>query len=325
MRTEEQIPLNKIDSADTTFIITFLPDLEPLQASIKLVNLMEPLILREKADGTYQIVCGFKRVQALRLLAIGEAQAFVYQPGELDDFEALLLTIGHNITRRLNLVEKAWALKKLLAFGVAEREVVDRYLPLFALQPNVRVLRQMVDLLTMETGLLEYLVQEELSISTAVCFLDLDKEDQKSMIPLLLALRPGENRIKEIISFLQEISLRDGVPIPALLTRADIGEFLSDLQIQRPQRLERLRRIIKQMRFPLLTAMEERFAAYKQSLALPSQISFHPPPFFEGEEFRMEMRFKDFRSFRELVAKLHQVAGTTVGDADPLLELSRSR
>jgi ParB-like chromosome segregation protein Spo0J len=325
MRSLEKIPLARINWEDKTFSVTFMPDLKPLVASIKLVGLLEPLILRDKEDGTYQLVCGFKRAEALRLLAIDAAAAFVYEQGELDDLQALLLTIGHNITRNLSLVEKAQALEKLLAFGVAEREVIDRFLPLFSLQPSLRVLRQIVDLLTMEKRVLEHLTREALSLSAAVCLLDLDAEGHKAILPLLLALRPGENRVKEIISFLREISLRDGVPISALLTRENIAELINDYKTPRAQRLERLRRIIKQMRFPLLTAMEAKFAAYKQSLALPSEISFHPPPFFESEEFRMELRFKDFKAFRELAESLGRIADAAHGEADPLLDLSYSR
>jgi ParB family transcriptional regulator, chromosome partitioning protein len=325
MRTLEQIPFNKIDSADKAFLITFLPDLEPLKASLKLVGLMEPLILREKANETYQIVCGFKRVEVLLLLAIKEAAALVYRQGELDNLQALLMTIGHNITRPLNLVEKAQALEKLLAFGVSEREVIDRYLPLFGLQPSARILGQTADLLKVERGLLEYLVREGLSFSAAVRLLDLAQEEQRAILALFQALRPGENRVREIVSFLREISLRDGMPIPSLLARKDIVELRDDAKTPRLQRLEQLRRIIRQMRFPLLTATEQRFATYKQSLALPPQIAFHAPPFFEGEEFKMELRFKDFKTFRELAASLCRIADTAQGDTDPLLDLSRSR
>jgi ParB/RepB/Spo0J family partition protein len=325
MRTVEHIPLTTIDLEDETFLITFMPDLKLLQASIKLVGLLEPLILREKTDKTYQIVCGFKRIEALRLLAIAEAAAFVYPQGELDDLQALALTIGHNITRPLNLVEKAQALAKLLSFGVSEREVIDRYLPLFSFQPHMRILKQVLDLLALEKGLQEYLVQEKLSLAAAARLLDLDQQGQKSMIPLLLTLRPGENRIKEIISFLREISLRDDVSISALLAKHDIVAILADVRTPCPQRLEQVRRIIKQMRFPLLTEMEQKFAAYKQSLSLPPQISFHPPPFFEGEEFRMELRFKEFHSFRNLVSRLCRIADAAQGDTDPLLDLSHGR
>jgi hypothetical protein len=325
MRTVEQIPCTHIDAHDATFLITFQPDLEPLMASLKLAGQLEPVILREKTDKMYQIVCGFKRVEALHLLAIDMVAAFVYRQGELDDLQALQLTIGHNITHCLNLVEKAQALQKLLDFGVSEREVIDHYLPLFALQPHMSMLKQVIDLLTLEKGMREYLVHEELSLSAAASLLDLDQKDQKVILPLLLALRPGENRIKEIVSFLREISLRDNVPISSLLTRNDIIEILTDSQAPRQQRLEHVRRIIKEMRFPLLTAMEQRFTAYKRSLALPPQISFHHPPFFEGEEFRMELRFKDFKAFRELAANLGRIADAAQGDADPLADMSRGR
>ncbi len=325
MRRLEKIPAAKIDGKDTTFLITFMPDLGPLSASIQLVGLLEPLTLRERGDERYQIICGFKRAEALRRLSIAEAEAFVYKKGELDDLEALLLTIGHNITRPLSLVEKAQALEKVLAFGVPEREVIDRYLPLFGLQPNMKILQQVTDLLGLERKLREYLVREGLSLSTAIHFLHLDKEGQEAILPLFEALRPGENRIREIISFLREISLRDEVSVSSLLAGDKIKENIGDQEAPRPQRLERLRMALKKMRFPYLAEMERKFADYKRSLSLPPQISFHPPPFFEGEQFRLELRFKDFSTFRELVNKLHLIAEGECKDTDPLLELSRGR
>lgn len=76
MRTVEQIPCTRIDTHDATFLITFQPDLEPLMASLKLAGQLEPVILREKTDKMYQIVCGFKRVEALHLLAVDAPSQF---------------------------------------------------------------------------------------------------------------------------------------------------------------------------------------------------------------------------------------------------------
>jgi ParB-like chromosome segregation protein Spo0J len=322
MRTIKMISLNKIDLEDTTFLITFLPELESLLASIQLVGLLDPLLVREKEDGKYQLICGFKRAEALRRLAVSQADAIIYPQDALDDLQALLLTVGHNLIRPLNLVEKAQALEKLLTFGMAEKEVIDRYLPLFNLQSNVRILKQVTALVGLEQGLREYLAKKNLSLSTSVLFIQLNKGDQRTILPLLEALRPGENRIKEIISFLREISLRDGMPIPSLLARGDIEKLINDQETPRPQRIEQLRRVLKKMRFPRLTAMEGKFVDYKQSLSLPPQISFHPPPFFESEEFRMELRFKDFRAFRELVIRLNQISEGEQKGEDPLQELS---
>jgi hypothetical protein len=325
MRRLEMIPTTHIDLEDTQFLITFLPELEPLLASVQRVGLLEPLLVREQDDGRYQVICGFKRAEALRLLAVPEAEAFVYPQGALDNLQALMLQVGHNLTRPLNLVEKAQALEKLLAFGCPEREVIDQYLPLFGLQPTVRILKQITGLMGLEQGLQEYLVRKNLSLSASARFLHLDKDDQRAIIPLLEALRPGENRVKEIVSFLREISLRDGVSVSSLLASEEIREILDDQDAQRPQRIEQLRKILKHMRFPLLTAMEEKFAVYKQSLSLPPQISFYPPPFFEGDQFRMELRFKDVRQLRELVTRLGQITEGKNNGEDPLQELSHGR
>jgi hypothetical protein len=233
--------------------------------------------------------------------------------------------VGHNLTRPLNHIEKARTLEKLLAFGVPEREVIDHYLPLLGLQPNVKILKQLTELLSLERGLQEYLVRKSLSLSTSTLFLHLDKASQEAILPLLEALGPGENRVNEIISNLREISLRDGTPIPSLLAKEEIGECIDDQETPRPQRIEHVRRILKVMRFPRLTAMEDKFAVYKKSLSLPPQIAFHPPPFFEGEEFRMELRFKDFRRFRELVTRLRQITKGKHKGEDPLVEISHDR
>jgi hypothetical protein len=325
MRRLKMIPTTHIDLEDTTFLITFLPELEPLLASVQRVGLLEPLLVRERGDGRYQLICGFKRTEALRLLAVPEAEAFVYPQGALDDIQALLLQVGHNLVRPLNLVEKAQALEKLLAFGIPEREVIDQYLPLIGLQPNVRIVKQVTGLMGLERGLQEYLVREGLSLSTSVLFLSLDKEGQQAILPLLEALKPGENRIKEIISFLREISLRDDIPIASLLDKGNIGKVLGGHETPRPQRIKQLRRIVKKMRFPRLIEMEQKFAEYKQSLSLPPQISFHPPPFFEGEEFRMELRFKDLRELGELINRLRQIDERGQDSKDPLQELSHGR
>lgn len=325
MRTLETIRLTRIDVQDTTFLITFLPDVKPLLASLKLVGLVEPLILREKGNGKYQIVCGFKRAETLRQLAIAETQAVIYHQGELDDLQALLLTIGHNLTRPLNLLEKAHALGKLLAFSVTEKELIDRYLPLLGLQPNARVLKQVTSLVELERGLQEYIIKQTLSLSTSILFSSLDKKAQGAILPLLEALRPGENRVKEIITFVREISLRDGVSVSSVIANKEIVKIISDQDTPRPQRMEQLRRMVKEMRFPQLTEMEEKFTQYKRSLSLPPQITFHPPPFFEGEEFKMELRFKDFTTFREMVSKLRQIAESENKGTDPLQELGHGR
>jgi ParB family chromosome partitioning protein len=320
MRSLAQISMTKIDQKDTFACITFMPDLNPLRASIQLTGIIEPIILRERRDGRYQIVCGFKRIDVLRHLGRDKVESLVYPQGELDNQQAILLALGHNLIRPCNLVEKALSLEKLLSCGVSEHEIIDYYLPLLGLQPHKGILQQVTGLLQLERGLQEYLVVEGLSLSAASQFLCLDQEGQLTIMSLLEALRPGENRVKEIISFLLEVARRDGTTISAVLTAKEITHILSDQETSRPRRLEQLRRALKRLRFSRLCEIENKFAAYRRSLSLPPQINFAPPPFFEGKDFKMELRFKDFKEFRDLVSRLHMIVQGEGEKLDGLLD-----
>jgi hypothetical protein len=320
MRLLAQIPMTQIDQKDTFACIAFMPDLNPLRASIQLTGVIEPVILRERRDGRCQIVCGFKRIEVLRHLARDMVEALVYPQGELDDQQAILLALGHNFIRPCNLVEKSLALEKLLSCGVPEHEIIDYYLPLLGLQPNKNILQQVTRLLRLERGLQKYLVVEGLSLSAASRFLRLDQEGQRAILPLLEALRPGENRVKEIISFLVEVSRRDGRTISAVLTADEITHILNDQETPRPRRLEQLRSALKQLRFPHFVEIENKFADYRRSLSLPPQINFAPPPFFEGTDFKIDLRFKDFKEFKDLVSRLQMIAQGKGKELDGLLD-----
>jgi hypothetical protein len=307
MRLLEQISMTQIDQEDISLCITFLPDLNPLLASIQLAGVIEPVTLREQKNGRYQIICGFKRIEVLRHLGRETVEAVVYPQGALDDRQAILLALGHNLIRPCNLVEKALSLEKLFSCGMPEHEIIDYYLPLLALQPNKGILKQITGLLQLERGLQEYLVVEGLSLSAASHFLCLDPDGQRAILPLLQALRPGENRVKEIISFLLEIARRAGLTTSAVLAAKEITRILDDQETPRPRRLEQLRNALRRMRFPRLIELEKKFSNYRRSLSLPPQINFAPPPFFESIDFKMELRFKNYKEFRDLVSRLHMI------------------
>ena len=315
-----QIPMTQIDQKDTFTRITFMSDLNPLLASIQLTGIIEPITLRERKDGRYQIVCGFKRIEVLRRFDRDEVEALVYPQGELDDHQAILLAFGHNLTRPSNLVEKALSLEKLLSCGVPEHEIIDYYLPLLGLQPHKNILQQVTGLLRLERGLQEYLVVEGLSVSAAGQFLRLDQDGQRAILPLLEVLRPGENRVKEIISFLVEVARRDTTTISAVLTTKEIKHVLNDQETPRTRRLEQLRSALKRIRFPHLSEIENKFADYRRSLSLPPQINFTPPPFFEGTDFKIELRFKDFKEFKDLVSRLQMIAQGEEKELDRVLD-----
>ena len=67
MKERRNLPIGEIDERDSSFRISFGRDLSSLKTSLALSGLLAPLILREK-EGGYQVICGFRRLEALRHL-----------------------------------------------------------------------------------------------------------------------------------------------------------------------------------------------------------------------------------------------------------------
>ncbi len=57
-------------------------------------------------------------------------------------------------------------------------------------------------------------------------------------------------------------------------------------------------------RFPTMRQCEEKFEKRKKELDLPSNVSLHHPPFFEGTGLRVEFQFKTVEEYRSVLSSL---------------------
>lgn len=99
--------------------------LDELAASIRRSGLMQPVIVRERAVGEYELVAGERRWRAAQLAGLAEVPALVR---ELSDSDAAEWAIVENVQREdLNAMEKAWAFKALgERFGLSHAEIAAR-------------------------------------------------------------------------------------------------------------------------------------------------------------------------------------------------------
>lgn len=96
--------------------------LEELKASIKRSGIIEPVIVRPVAHGTYELVAGERRLRASQALGIEEVPAVIKA---LSDKEALEVSLIENIQReQLNPLEEARGYARLLEeFGHTQEEI----------------------------------------------------------------------------------------------------------------------------------------------------------------------------------------------------------
>ncbi len=309
MKEIQEIPIDRIDRSDETFSVNFLPDLQRLRSSIEAMGLIQPVLLRKRKNG-YQIVCGFRRVSVSCELRSGVIESRVLEEEEMDDLRFFSLSLQENLTTRgFNTVETAIALDKLVhRFGVDRARVIGDYLPLLSLEPHGKILDTYLSLARLEDEVKRYVLREEVSRSNIRKLSALAPDDRMILLSLLSSLRLGENRLREILSLLDEISRREGVAVKEIVERKPFQELLSQENLTPSQRAERVKKVLMDFRYPRMSRREEEFEAKKGELALPSFISLFHPPFFEGKGLRVQFQFETIVQYRTVLSTLSQLA-----------------
>jgi ParB family chromosome partitioning protein len=105
-----KIRIEDIDSfKNHPFLVNHDESLKELAKSIKENGLLNPLIVRKKENGRYEMISGHRRKEALELNGIKEVEVYVK---ELNDDEATIYMVDSNIYREKILPsEKAFAYK----------------------------------------------------------------------------------------------------------------------------------------------------------------------------------------------------------------------
>ena len=310
MKTAQMIPLQQIDLSDDTFSVNYLPDLQKLRSSIEKVGLIQPVILRKKSGG-YQIVCGFRRISIMKELGKSEIESKVFEEKEMDEFQFFSLSLHENLTTRgFNTVEKAIALDKLIhRFQIDPDIVLQTFLPLFLLEPNEKILNTFLSLAQMEEETKAYVLREEVSRSNIRKFATLNPDDRIAILSLISPLKLGENRLKEILTLLEEISRRNQNRVREIVQRPEIQAVLSQKELTPSQKTERVKKILVDLRYPKMNQLEEEFEKKKKGLNLPSSVTLHHQPFFEGRGLRVQFQFETMEEYQAVLSALSLLSG----------------
>ncbi len=172
-----------------------------LADSIGTHGLLEPIAVRKKENGFYEIIAGERRWRAARMAGLGEIPAIVR---EIGDEEAALLALIENLQREdLNPVEEALGYKDLMErYALTQEEAAKRVGKARASVANLlRILRLPKDVLAMvEEG--------RLSFGHARTLLPLAEQmDDKALTELAetvakeeLSVRQTEATVKKLLS-----------------------------------------------------------------------------------------------------------------------------
>ncbi len=171
--------------------------LEDLSQSIKTQGLMQPIVLRTRATGGYEIVAGERRWRAAQLAGLQAVPGIVR---DIDDEHAMAMALIENIQREdLSPLEEALAMQRLRdEFELTQQQVADT---LGKSRASVANTLRLLNLAPTARTLLE---RGEIEMGHARALLSLDPHQQDALAREVadksLTVRETERRVRALTS-----------------------------------------------------------------------------------------------------------------------------
>ena len=145
--------------------------LQTLADSIKSQGIMQPILVREIATDTFEIIAGERRWRASQIAGLDEVPVLVR---EIGDESALAMALIENIQREnLNPLEEAQGIKRLIdEFAMTHEKAAD------AVGRSRVAVSNLLRLLTLSHPVQEMLIQNKLDMGHARALIGLDAAQQ---------------------------------------------------------------------------------------------------------------------------------------------------
>jgi hypothetical protein len=137
-----------------------------------------------------------------------------------------------------------------------------------------------------------------------------DQLARDTLFRLAVGLKLGENHLRDLMDWLEEIALRDQSTIGEILASKPITDIESAPRLGRADKLKQVKEELRRLRFPRLVQIEDSIRARIQELKLHPKIRLTVPPGLEGGRLRIELSASTPEELKRLTGKLAEAADT---------------
>ncbi len=171
--------------------------LRELADSVREYGILQPVTVRKKTDGTYELVAGERRLRAAALAGLLKIPAIVT---DMEDTQSAMVGLIENIQRQnLNFIEEAFAYKEVIErFNLTQEKLASK------LGKTQSFVANKLRLLKLPRSVIEIIRDNSLSERHARCLLRLDSEEKQisaatRMCDLSMGVRQSEEMVDRII------------------------------------------------------------------------------------------------------------------------------
>lgn len=291
------VSIKDINLEDRTYLFSYPKRNVFLRESIKLIGLIQPpLLLSEKENSKFQIICGEGRILACYELNISEIPVIIVY--DKSPKNLLLLSLESNLFRPLNLVEKAEFINR--ALKVFSMEETIKLLPKLNLNPSYHWIEFLQSIESLEEDCKKLLVEQHLNPKIAKVLAGLSSNERKEFLEVLQKLKLSFSEQKEVLEKLLDYKKRRDLPF---LLPEELKEILKeeDFNIRKREFFKILKELYYthySLKMKKLSSVIEKFRTKNIYLNFPS--------YFEKREVEIQFKntsFEDFQGKLEFIEK----------------------
>jgi ParB family transcriptional regulator, chromosome partitioning protein len=301
------VGFSNINFENPTFQITTDRDPSPLKRSVQGIGLITPPVLFDSGTDLV-IISGFRRIQVCRNLGWLKTE-FRILPTKTEPLRLAQIAIAENsFQRELNLIElsRAYNLLHEMQKNAAALQRTAEALNLPGTPAFIKKIRPLSQLAeTIQQGILSETVPLPMALELA----EMETEEGIRLAEFFTALYPSLNKQREMLGMAKEIAAREDLSIWDVFQSPPVQEVLSNEDLDRNQKIFRLRRHLKHRRFPALSRAEDHFQEVVKTLKLGAGVQLNPPPFFEGSDYRLSLcfsRLSELEAGKEAIDRILQ-------------------
>jgi hypothetical protein len=156
-----------------------------------------------------------------------------------------------------------------------------------------------------ETEIRNYTIAKGFHRRTLERWLSWEPADRDALAELAKNLKIGENHLRDLIDWLEEIGLRDRLRIHDILCSKAIVDVETDPRLGRADKLKRIKEQVRRLRFPRLAETEDAIRNEIRALKLAPEIRLSVPSGLEEGSLQVEFKATSHDGLKRMMAQLN--------------------
>lgn len=294
----KDIQLSSINTTQLWNIHPFLDDTPSpaLQQSFTEVGILHPPIVQQAQDGTFNLICGRKRLYALKhYFKQTSWHCLIIQPTLAPSAFLLNILTDQQLNGPLSPIEIAHFLKYCLD-KMDKNEVLNFFLPRLGYKKQEFLIKQLVSLLSLEETIQRQIHHGLIIDKIAFELVTLPPRDRFCLSSLFELLQPGTGKQKRILTLSQDIANRSQKTISSLFEEQDFKNIIEHQEMNPPQKIHTLLELLQKEFYPRSSDAEHIFKDRVRKLNLPDNYELTHSLNFERDEVYLTLTFPDLES-----------------------------